>query len=365
MSALSLDLDLTSSSTDSVITATPCNTPISILSPSTPTIIPKIQKTNANTIPCQYSARNTIKNAGYVIREKIGEAMQGSVYKVSRDQRLYVIKVANKSLHKDSVAILRGKITAVSEDIIQERTILQYLCAQQPHPLLAQYASFFSDQWNYFLVTHYAGPMSLFDFVDQCHKYIKKGILSIKEWQSFCKNALKQMVSVLDWLHNTMDTCHLDISLENFVIDNVFVTEEGNQIVFCTDFEIRLIDFGLAQVFTESKDFMSTKFVGKKLYMAPEVYSKKAPFDARLADCWSVAVSFFMMVTGLKPFDKPSMSDGIFEKIMSGKLSGLMGEWGLSEYSTPNMLNLMNCLFQVEKYRANIKDVHMHPYLLY
>ncbi len=46
--------------------------------------------------------------------------------------------------------------------------------------------------------------MSLFEFVKKCHQYIKHKMLSMEEWQKCCKNSMKQMIDLVDWLHNKM-----------------------------------------------------------------------------------------------------------------------------------------------------------------
>eukprot|EP00484_Ammonia_sp_Unknown_P030619 CAMPEP_0197052856 /NCGR_PEP_ID=MMETSP1384-20130603/27260_1 /TAXON_ID=29189 /ORGANISM="Ammonia sp." /LENGTH=56 /DNA_ID=CAMNT_0042485667 /DNA_START=68 /DNA_END=235 /DNA_ORIENTATION=- len=49
-----------------------------------------------------------------------------------------------------------------------------------------------------------------------------------------------------------MNCCHLDISLENFVINDatVFVDPATNRIRFSNEITVKLVDFGVAEVFT-------------------------------------------------------------------------------------------------------------------
>merc|ERR1712113_899050 len=98
--------------------------------------------------------------------------------------------------------------------------------------------------------------------------------------------AFKQIVGLIDWLHNEMNCCHLDISLENFVISNVMVTIHNKQIKFSNEFTIKIIDFGLAEVFTSKSrtgkmSFRCTKFVGKTAYKSPSVFARKKAFDQK------------------------------------------------------------------------------------
>ena len=54
-----------------------------------------------------------------------------------------------------------------------------------------------------------------------------------------------------------------DISLENMLIDDVFVmSDNSGQIYLSHNFQIKWCDFGLATVFN-GKDFRCKKYVGK------------------------------------------------------------------------------------------------------
>jgi len=147
------------------------------------------------------------------------------------------------------------------------------------------------------------------------------------------------------------------------------VDDTSNQIVFCDDFTVKLIDFGLAEVFTSrNKDnkisFKCNKYVGKTAYKAPRVYSKKKPFDARAADCWSMGVVLFMMIIGGSPYQRPTKSDATFSYIISGAINQLLDQWDRTAFVTPVILDLMERIFQRQKYRVNIDEIKKHPWLL-
>ena len=159
-----------------------------------------------------------------------------------------MIKVTKKALHNKSVAVINGTEIDIKEDIIKETAVLRYLSASNPPKALARFELFWSDKNNYFLVMEDGGS-GLFEFVTKCHQFIHNGKLSIKEWRRFCRIAFKQMVEMIRWMHNQMYCCHLDISLENFVIGNVMVMvdKQTDCIVFSDDFQIKIVDFGLAE----------------------------------------------------------------------------------------------------------------------
>jgi len=112
------------------------------------------------------------------------------------------------------------------------------------------------------------GGMSLFEFTTKCHKMITLGWLSIGEWQAAVRTLFRQMVEFVDWMHSKMNICHLDISLENLLISDVFVSpqQQGNggaiKMHFSPNMTVKFCDFGLATMF-DGKDFQCNKYVGK------------------------------------------------------------------------------------------------------
>jgi len=221
------------------------------------------------------------------------------------------------------------------------------------------------------------GGDGFFEFVTKCHQFISKGKLAITEWHRFCRIAFVQMVELVQWLHRQMHCCHLDLSLENFVIDNcrVMVNESSNQITFCDDFKIKLIDFGLSEVFispsaavdadkAKAVSFRCKKYVGKTAYKAPRVFAKQRAFDARAADVWSLGVILFMMIVGGSPYQKPDKTDATFAYIMNDEIELLLEQWGRSQFVTPVIVDLMARIFKKEKHRLNVDEIRKHPFLL-
>eukprot|EP01083_Nonionella_stella_P100122 282017_1 len=294
-----------------------CNRPSTPHSPITPTPIHVAHHDETHpTAPNEtYSVESRLKQQGHIPVLRLAKTLQGAIWKVSSTDAsddTYIAKVTSRSLHKKHIAYIDGKPYSIKENIVQEAGLLRYLtlgCKTPPPVSLVQYIDCFCDSCNYFLIMEDGGN-SLFEFIKQCHSLIKAQTISIQQWHSFCKTAMKQMVDVMHWLHNECNVCHLDVSLENFVIKNMKPTvvlhrnAHGSSIgsmELNNDFQIKLIDFGVAEVFTSKNangqiDFRCKKYVGKTGYKAPKVYGKKHTFDARSADCWSLAVCFFMMV---------------------------------------------------------------------
>lgn len=95
------------------------------------------------------------------------------------------------------------------------------------------------------------------------------------------------MVEAVANIHS-MGVCHLDLSLENFLMNdvpiNLHVVDGIKTVRFDVDqVRIRVIDFGLAMHFENGSSFESSKFAGKPNYQSPEV-TANTPFNAKSND---------------------------------------------------------------------------------
>eukprot|EP01138_Halocafeteria_seosinensis_P002100 gb/GECG01002149.1/.p1 GENE.gb/GECG01002149.1/~~gb/GECG01002149.1/.p1 ORF type:complete len:482 (+),score=61.66 gb/GECG01002149.1/:1-1446(+) len=100
---------------------------------------------------------------------------------------------------------------------------------------------------------------------------------------------------------------HRDIKPENLLVGS--------------DGHVKLADWGSALIVQPGSLALSTIACGSTMYAAPEViyqYNPEQPYaptkewDAMKADCWSFAVSTFVVVTGRPPFHKASADDPFF-----------------------------------------------------
>ena len=112
---------------------------------------------------------------------------------------------------------------------------------------------------------------SLFKFVVKAHELISRGQITISEWHKICKIIFKQMVESIEYIH-TKNICHMDISLENYTINDVKICEsvDGKYIEFLgDDVQIKLCDFGLSETFNNNQ-FLTNKYCGKSVHKSPE-----------------------------------------------------------------------------------------------
>ena len=92
------------------------------------------------------------------------------------------------------------------------------------------------------------GGSSLFNFVKIAHKLIRTKQIDIAHWHKVVRIILKQMVEAIEYIHS-LNIAHFDISLENWLINDVHftVTVGGKHQKLNFDLNnisVKLCDFG-------------------------------------------------------------------------------------------------------------------------
>eukprot|EP01084_Bolivina_argentea_P315944 547536_1 len=190
----------------------------------------------------------------------------------------------------------------------------------------------------------------------------------MNDWHKVVKIIFKQMIECIEFIHSK-NVCHFDISLENFLINDVKVhchenvTSKQSNINFeCSDIQIKLIDFGLAHVFKTNSNFISDKFCGKMPYKSPEIISNKE-FHAKSNDIWGLGVCLFMMAIGCAPWIKAHKSEQLFVLIMNGHIKDVLKSWNKLEYVNKDLINLFELFFQYENKRVSLENIKKHSWL--
>lgn len=197
----------------------------------------------------------------YKITEEIALGGMGSVYKATNQKlnRTVAIKVINPNLMSNPSLINRF----YKEAKIQ---------ARMKHINIVTVYDFFEHQNNHFLVMEYLDGES----VDKIIK--EKGPFDIVTALSM----FKQMLSGLSHAHSK-GVIHKDIKTSNFLL---------------TPTVIKITDFGISQLITESSD--DTSNMGTLDYMSPEQILGNQ-IDYR-TDIYSISIAFYEILTGRSPY---------------------------------------------------------------
>eukprot|EP00484_Ammonia_sp_Unknown_P005936 CAMPEP_0197073706 /NCGR_PEP_ID=MMETSP1384-20130603/210741_1 /TAXON_ID=29189 /ORGANISM="Ammonia sp." /LENGTH=519 /DNA_ID=CAMNT_0042512545 /DNA_START=79 /DNA_END=1638 /DNA_ORIENTATION=- len=324
------------------------------------------------------------ESKGYEIEKKLADTLQGQVYRcrVTKldanlqyfDSDRVVIKATRKDLHSEGMTILEtGHKKRVQENILKETEILKQLTFgdsehdindhESPTKYMTRYIDFFENKETYFLVMEDGGD-DLFEYVVKCHNLLRKGKIGRKEWRLICKKMFRQIMQLIDYLHDKHQICHLDVSLENMLIQNGTILQnvQTGKISLNRNFVVKFCDFGLSEKF-EDGDFRCTKYVGKTRYKSPELWTKSKVFDARLNDIWSLGVALFMMIMGAPPIKYPDNNDENFKMIINGNILELIQTWNRAKYMTPQILDLLQKMLTKEANRITLEEIKAHSWV--
>jgi serine/threonine protein kinase len=162
-----------------------------------------------------------------------------------------------------------------------------------------------------------------------------------------CLYWIQQAASGLAAIHGKK-MCHLDVSLENIVLDR--------------HDKVQLCDFGLAQ----NCMVQQGERMGKAQYMAPEMWVPGGALDGRCCDVFSLGVCFFTMLFGIPPFAAAQERDLRWVYIATGRtaLLSLLDSWGRSRPVDDQTLDLLMCmLHESPAQRILVSDILRHPAL--
>jgi serine/threonine protein kinase len=230
-----------------------------------------------------------------------------------KTKRKYAIKCAFK--------IKKGKDR--SERTRTEIKVLKKL----KHPNIIQLKGTFEDSETIFLVLEYIPGKD-------CSKFFKTVLPS----KAQVKFIMKQLVEAVMYCHQ-QGIVHRDIKLENILIDH--------------DYKIKLTDFGLCGIKTNSDDIFSQS-LGTVRYTAPEMLAGNGYNES--IDIWGIGVVLFTLLTGSYPFDA-SEKENIFKRIKEKPIHYSKYELDRKE------VKLLRALLEKDpEKRIEIEDILSHPF---
>ena len=191
----------------------------------------------------------------------------------------------------------------------------------------------------YFLVLEYLSGGALFD------------ICSVPLSEPLICFIIYEILRTVEFI-NAMGYAHLDIKLENIMID-------GNGV-------IKFIDFGFTkQLQGEQCDGKQRTFVGTKSYMSPEIY-KKEPFLGVVADAFALGVVFFALIGKCFPFEAAMPIDPAYKHIASGNYAEFWKSFissGASQFSIELQQLLVGIFAPTQISRLTVPEILAHKWM--
>ena len=237
----------------------------------------------------------------------------------------------------------------VPEDLMKEIEMMKYLMKQKDLPSsILKLLNVVEDDVYIYLVLELVDGGDFFGFIHKNHQMMEQEQQNnrmngsvIQLWELRMRKVFFQIASAITWLHSK-NVCHLDISLENALIDS--------------NDNIKIIDFGLSKYFENGQFEMPAKRIGKPRCMSPEIFNIQK-FDARLADSWAVGIMLFMMLLGIPPWSFPSENGTIYRMVKAGRIRDVIVYNNKSHMVSNDALDLLNRFFRPEKERIYLTEV--------
>jgi len=214
----------------------------------------------------------------YRIESLLGKGGMGNVYLAVNVNKHIDNKVAIKAIHPNLAEspVVRKKF------INEARTLLAI-----DHPNIVHFLNFVENENGLYLIMEYVDGIMLDDFINN-----KNGlIVEAKAYDLFA-----QILDAFAYAHKK-GIVHRDIKPANIILTN---DNEGN-------FVVKVLDFGIARIISESNEEEKGMAIGTPMYMSPEQV-KAEPIDER-SDIYSLGVLLHQMLTGRAPYDSTTMSD--------------------------------------------------------
>ena len=213
------------------------------------------------------------------------------------------------------------------------------LLKQLDHPNIVKLFEYFSDNEKYYLITEYCKGGDLFELIKKKKKFSELSASYI----------MYQIFRALIYCHYTHHIIHRDIKPENIV---VFRQNNADDDLY----DVKLIDFGISEIFNKLEPINDNKVKGSLNYIAPEVLRHK--YDEK-CDIWSCGVILYILVIGKYPFIGKDKNE-ILNNIEHGNYTF---PEGFIESSSPEIRDLIQQCLQVNpSLRISARKPINHPF---
>jgi len=261
----------------------------------------------------------------YDLKDVIGVGSTGTCHRCTRksDSKDFACKIIDKRQ-------IEVKFTGLLDQFYVEIRVLTDL----KHPNVIQMVDVYETADRIFIVMEVMNGGELFDYV------VEKGTLSETEASAI----VRKITSAIAHMH-AKGIIHRDLKPENLLL-----THKG------TNAEVKIIDFGLAKIMSDS---VAHSFLGTRGYLAPEMLQRQSYNKA--IDIWALGIIVFVLLCGCLPFDDDS-SRITSEVVIKKKFALRFPRWA-SNLSEPAK-DLLTKLLDVDpKTRITAENALRHPWV--
>eukprot|EP01083_Nonionella_stella_P198344 728277_1 len=231
---------------------------------------------------------------------------------------------------------------------------------------IVKFVDFFKCSQYYYLCTEYIPhSINLKQWITNAHQLINNGELSFKEYQKAVKYIIWQLNTAITWLHNVYHCCHLDICLQNVLVENHnFIQNKDGKFITNKSVSIKILDFGVADLFNKSfKCHKQGLNIENECYVAPNVYKGRS-YDARKADMFTLGLILYECMVGrplYKACDMWESPQNGYYALMKGDLLPYLQMYGLQNRFQKHSFSLLQNLLNIdENKRFNAMQVMKH-----
>ena len=223
---------------------------------------------------------------GYEIKQQIGTGSYGVVYKVQKNNKVYVLK---------QIPINPNSTISQIDSVKNEAKILSSLKSKY----VVEYYDSFEENNCLNIIMEYCEGGDLGTYISNYQKMNINTSLN----EDFIWKVFIQICFGLYDIHK-QNILHRDLKSLN-----IFLTKE---------FQVKIGDLGVARVL-QNTQYAST-FIGTPLYLSPEICEEK-PYNEK-SDVWALGCILYEMASFKHPFNAKNQA-ALFLKILNGKYEPL------------------------------------------